>query len=290
MPTLEHSTIEDHPEVGMMAGASTGKDGVHDAEKIPLGMARYMLVADHVRRIHGAEGVFFFGNQREKTPVATIQRRVGRTKDLAKKLIPEMPVWTEADLPEDVRERVSGEIEAAGLPELMAFEQHGQYKLWQTHVVGTTLLRNGYRRRIKYGWQATEEGELMGEHQFDSVLPEQWQIDCLYGPADRDTDGHWAVPYLLSTRNPKGRICIPLRKNGIDAELQKLQPGVRRVTLDTWRETALVILGQKGPDALHAGPLAADPLDPALLESVTDTASIDEVRALLHAALTKLCE
>ena len=290
MNSLEQTTIDHHPVVGMMAGTSTGKDGVHDAEKIPFGMARYMLVADHVRSQHGAEGVFFVGNQRERTSAAVVQRRIGRTKDLAMKLIPQMPVWTEGDLPADVRERVQGDIESAGLRDLLSFEQHGHYKLWQTAVVGTTLLRNGYRRRLKYGWQAIQGDERIGEHQFDAVLPEQWQIDCLYGPADRDVDGEWAVPYLLHTQKPKSRICIPLRKNGIDAELAKIQPGIRRITLDTWRETALVILGRQHVGVLHEGPLAADPLPPELLALIDDAATIDEAKQILHAALTKLCE
>ncbi len=291
MRSIEEASItEEHPAVGMMAGTSTGKDGVHDAEKIPFGTARYMLATDHVRRAHGAEGVFFIGNQRERTAPAVINRRISRMKELAARLIPGMQVWTEQDLPEDVRERVQEDIVSAGLADLLSFEQHGQYKLWQTEVVGTTLLRNGYSRRLKYGWQATHEGERMGEHQFDAVLPQEWAIDCLYGPADRDVDGEWAVPYLLHTQKPKSRICIPLRKNGIDAELAKIQPGVRRITLETWKETALVILGRQDPGVLHEGRLAADPLPPELLEAVDDAATLDEAKELLRAALTKLCE
>ncbi|MBI5794548.1 hypothetical protein HZA87_05745 [Candidatus Uhrbacteria bacterium] len=270
----------DHPSTGMMVGISTGKDGVHDAHKQPFGTARFFLAADDMRRQLGAEGILFIGDQRDKKNLG----RIPREKRLARVLAPEMKIMTEDQLDKPTLERVDEEMNAGGITETLRSQAQAKYFKWQTRVVAGLLLSNGFEKKSKYGWEV----DGMGERQFDQILLPEWQIQCHYGPGDLDVDGKWAVPYLLNTKEPEKRVCIPLRDNGISAELNKIKPGICRATYKTWHATARIVLGKEDRSVLHTSEFATNPLPEGGRDPVTNGGEISALKDLLNESLAYL--
>jgi hypothetical protein len=292
--TSDAALSSDSPiQKGLMVGMSTGKSGKHASGVIPLGTVRYMLAAEAMRAQHGAEGTLFIGHQREDIKPHVAAQHVGRITKLATALAPNLVTLQEEHLCEITRRLIAEDLDTRHLHLDLEGVDHGDYVHWQTKVVGTVLHQKKYDHRLKYGLEATvghNAHDVRGERQFDRYLPADWRIQCLYGPADRDTNGNWAIPYLLDGKDKSTRICVPVQHNGIPAELNKIQPGIAAITLDTWAATAKVILQEEPPSMLHSPYLAADPLTREHLEQIRCLDRIDATKQLLQQALMRLVD
>ena len=279
-----------------MLGTSAGIADVHNARALPFDTLTYILRADAEReKIPRSHGVFFAFDKRlhmnacEKQDVTI---RTERLRTILSKVLPHFLFKTHTDLERDGLDETLAAVQANSAIE---HEERRLYTRMQTAQVlhmHTMFCGSASSTFTKFGWILSRRASgvpVGGEAHFDAELPAIENFRTLYtSPAFSVNSTNGKAPYLLNTSDTDTRVCIPEHRKDIDAELKKIQTGIRRVTLETIRTTAAVLSGISGSSELLHTKLTKLPLSKPMKRTVEDPKEISSARDLVSTSFETL--
>lgn len=285
----------------LLVGTSPGKKNLHVPEHIPFDTVTYLLRAEQMRQRFAVNGVFFALDERvfdekDTADTAAIENRTDRLRDLVTRVAPAFSFVTHSELMKDGRlpERLKEDTNT--YPELKD-EELKEYTRLQTATVRALLLPDSESshdetqpldRRYKFGWIASrrKDGPHGGEVSFDQHLPSADRITPMYTAPAYNMGGKHAVraPYLFQRSD--SRVCVPESPEGIEAEMEKIVPGIRQIHYKTLLRTARVILGEEKAGTLERREIVRTPPPQSMTDNeITSPAAITFLRDKLGAAL-----